>query len=153
MTDLAATEPLRRLVEDFEFVDRPERMELLVEYADRFREVPPEVAHRPFPRENHVARCESEAYVWAEDNPDGTLQYYFAVENPQGISAKAWAAVMDETMSGQPLEAVAGTDPEVIFKLFGRDISMGKGQGLMGMLDHVTSAARRRLNARRAAAT
>jgi sulfur transfer protein SufE len=153
MSTVAAPEPLRKLVEDFEFVDRAERMELLVEYADKFDEVPPDIAERPFPKENHVTRCESEAYVWAEDQPDGTQKYYFAVENPQGVSAKAWAAVMDETLSGQPLEEVAGTDPEIVFKLFGKDISMGKGQGLMGMLDHVTSAARRKLNAARAASS
>ena len=151
MSEVAAPEPLRRLVEDFDFVDRTERMELLVEYADKFAEVPEQIAHRPFPRENHVVRCESDAFVWAEDQPDGTQKYYFAVENPQGLSAKAWAAVMDETLSGQPLEEVAKTDPEVIFRLFGKDISMGKGQGLMGMLDHVTSAARRKLNAEREA--
>lgn len=149
MSETAAPEPLRRLIEDFEFVDRAERMELLVEYADKFSEVPPEVAERPFSKEHHVTRCESDAYVWAEDRPDGTQKYYFAVENPQGLSAKAWAAVMDETMSGQPLEEVANTDPEVVFRLFGRDLSMGKGQGLMGMLDHVTSAARRKLSASR----
>jgi sulfur transfer protein SufE len=153
VTELRAPEPLRRLVEDFEFVDRAERMELLVEYADKFHDVPPEVAERPFAKEHHVARCESEAYVWAEDQEGGTQKYYFAVENPQGLSAKAWAAVMDETLSGQPLEEVAGTDPEVVFMLFGRDVSMGKGQGLMGMLDHVTSAARRKLNAARAASS
>lgn len=151
MTEVSAPEPLRRLVEDFDFVDRAERMELLVEYADRFEEVPERVARRPFPKENHVIRCESDAYVWVEDRPDGTQKYYFAVENPQGVSAKAWAAVMDETLSGQPLEEVAKTDPEVIFRLFGKDISMGKGQGLMGMLDHVTSAAKRKLAERHSA--
>ncbi|MCA9823292.1 MAG: SufE family protein [Dehalococcoidia bacterium] len=147
MSEVNAPAPLRRLVEDFEFVDRAERMELLVEYADKFEEVPERIAHRPFPRENHVVRCESDAYVWVEDREDGTQKYYFAVENPQGVSARAWAAVMDETLSGQPLEEVAKTDPEVIFRLFGKELSMGKGQGLMGMLDHVTSAARRKLHA------
>jgi cysteine desulfuration protein SufE len=89
--------------------------------------------------------------VWAEDLPDGTLKFHFAVENPQGLSAKAWAVIMDTTLSGAPLEQVASVSPDVIFTLYGKDISMGKGQGLMGMLDHVTSAARRRLMANRGA--
>ena len=141
---------LQELLEDFAFVDRNERAQLLIEFADRFKDVEPRIATRPFPEENHVLRCESEAYVWAEDNADGTLKYHFAVENPQGLSAKAWAVIMDVTLSGAPLEQVVRVSPDVIFTLYGKDVSMGKGQGLMGMLDHVTGAAKRRLLERRA---
>ena len=145
------TEPLQRLVEDFAFVDRTERMQLLVEYADKFPDVkvPESMATLPYDEENHVKRCESEAYVWAEETPDDSIKFYFDVLNPQGISAKAWAVIMDEGLSGQSLEAIADVDPQVIFELFGKDLSMGKGQGLMGMLDHVQSAARQRLAAKR----
>lgn len=144
-SDAALTEPLRNLVGDFEFADRQERIDLLLELADGFREVPPEVATRPFDEENHVERCESDAYVWAVDRPDGTLQYYFAVENPQGVSAKSFAVILDEGLSGQPLDRVATTPTDLVFRIYGRDISMGKGQGLMGMLSMATAAARRRL--------
>src|SRR5688572_22604837 len=143
---------LQDVVEDFKFVDRAERAELLIEFADKFESVPEEIATRPFSKEHHVTRCESEAYVWAHENPDGTLKYYFAVENPQGLSAKAWAVIMDETLSNQPIEDVAAVSPEVIFDLYGKDISMGKGQGMMGMLDHVQSFARRKIRERREAA-
>ena len=138
---------LQDLLGDFAFADRSERAELLIEYADQFTDVPPAIAERPFPEENHVQRCESDAYVWAEDLPDGTLKFHFAVENPQGLSAKSWAVILDETLSGQPLEQVAKVPSDVIFDIYGKDLSMGKGQGLMGMLDHVTSAARRKLKA------
>lgn len=138
-------------MDDFAFVDRSERAELLIDFADEFEPVPDRIATRPFPEENHVLRCESEAYVWAEDLPDGTLKYHFAVENPQGLSAKSWAVIMDRSLSGEKLEEVARVSPNVIFEIYGKDLSMGKGQGLMGMLDHVTSLARRRLSARNAA--
>lgn len=140
---------LKALVEDFEFADRTERIDLLIEYADKFEEVPASIAERPFPAENHVERCESDAYVWAEDLPDGTIKYHFAVENPQGLSAKAWAVIMDETLSGQPLEEVADVPCEVVFTVFGKDVSMGKGMGLMGMTDMVTAYAKQRLKARK----
>ncbi len=136
---------LAELVEEFRDLDRTERTEMLIDYADRFQEVPPEIARRPFPEENHVERCESQAYVWAEDLPDGTLKFHFAVENPQGLSAKAWAAIMEETLSGQPLEQVVSVPADVIFQVFGRGLSMGKGEGMMGMLSKVQEAARRHL--------
>lgn len=138
-------QPLHDLLEDFAFVDRNERAELLIEYADEFEEAPEAIAHRPFPEPNHVQRCESEAYVFPEDLPDGTLKFHFAVENPQGLSAKSWAVILDRTLSGQPLEQVASVPTDVIFQVYGKDLSMGKGQGLMGILDHVTGAARRKL--------
>lgn len=141
--ELSLSAPLQELLSDFDLAERDERIELLIEYADRFKEVPPEVAVRPFPEENHVQRCESQAYVWAVDRDDGTQRYFFAVENPQGVSAKSFAVILDETLSGQPLEDVAETPTDVVFKIYGRDISMGKGQGLLGMLSHVTAEARR----------
>lgn len=140
-------ETLERVVQDFEFADRTERIDMLIEYADRFQEVPPEVAERPFPEDHHVQKCESDAYVWAEDLPDGTLKYYFAVENPQGISARAWSVIMDETMSGASLETVASTPCDVVFTVFGKEVSMGKGMGLMGITDMVTAYAKQKLKA------
>jgi cysteine desulfuration protein SufE len=130
-------------------MDRHERTDMLIEYADQFEEVPASVATRPFPELNRAPRCESEAYVWVTDNPDGTLKLHFAVENPQGLSARAWGAILDETLSGLPPEQILTADPELLFDIFGRDLSMGKGQGLLGMLELVQHEARRRLADRR----
>jgi len=138
---------LDRIVNDFQFAERMERIDMLIEFADRFEEVPVWVAERPFSEEHHVQKCESDAYVWAEDQEDGTLKFYFAVENPQGISAKAWSVIMDETLSGQPLEVVAATPCDVVFTVFGKEVSMGKGMGLMGITDMVTTYAKQRLKA------
>lgn len=142
-------EKLKRVLEDFSFItDREERAAYLIELADQFQPVPERIATRPFPEENHVAFCESEAYVWAEDRPDGTLDYYFAVENPQGLSAMAMATILGQAVSGAPLEQVAAISDEIVLDIFGKNISMGKGQGLMGIVSMVREAARRRLRER-----
>src|SRR5690349_1487948 len=68
---------LAEIVDDFATItDRAERTEMLIEWADQFEPVPGEVAERPFPEDHKVPACESEAYVWVEDKPDGTLKYY-----------------------------------------------------------------------------
>ncbi|MBK9125011.1 MAG: SufE family protein [Chloroflexi bacterium] len=139
---------LAELVEDFQSItDRSERAEALIEIADRFPEVrvPAHVAQKPYPEENHVTFCESDAYVWAIDNPDGTVKYYFDVLNPQGLSAMAISVVLDEAYSNQPVEHAAALDTELVFKLFGREISMGKGQGLMGIIAMVRGEAQKRM--------
>ncbi|MEL6270701.1 MAG: SufE family protein [Chloroflexota bacterium] len=146
MAEIPAT--LKEVIEDFEFIeDRTERTEYLIELADRFGEakVPERIATQPYPEENHVQQCESDAYVWAEEKDDGTLQYYFDVLNPQGLSAMAMGVVLAETLSGQPLEEVAAVDENIVFTLFGQNISMGKGVGLMGIVRMAQHEAKRRL--------
>lgn len=141
-------EKLAEIVEDFSTItDRSERAEYLIEIADRFPavRVPPEVASPPYDEARRVPACESEAFVWAVEQPDRTLKYYFDVLNPQGLSAMAMSVILDETCSGQPLEKVAAVQADIVFSLFGREISMGKGQGLMGIVSMVQYEARRRL--------
>lgn len=141
-------EKLTELVEDMASItDRTERAELLIEMADRFSEVrvPPTLATKPYDERHKAPACESEAYVWAVDQSDGSLQYYFDVLNPQGLSAMAMAVILGETVSGEPLDQVVSVSDDVVFKIFGKELSMGKGAGLMGILKLVRAEARARL--------
>jgi cysteine desulfuration protein SufE len=141
-------EKLAEVVEDMESItDRHERADLLIEIADRFDEVkvPPTLAVKPYDERHKAPACESDAYVWAVDQPDGTLKYYFDVLNPQGLSAMAMAVILAETVSGQPLDQVASVSDEIVFKIFGKELSMGKGAGLMGILTLVRGEAKRRM--------
>ena len=139
-------ERLQALLDVFAGVpDTHERTQLLIDFARRFKEVPPEVATRPFAPEHLVKHCESEAYAWAVPNADGTLKLHFAVENPSGVSAKALAAILDKALSGLPAVEIAKVDPEIVETLFRQNISMGKGMGLMSMVLTVAALARRQL--------
>ena len=130
------------------FPDIADRSNMLLSYADKFREVTPEIATRPFDNEHRVPHCESEAYVWAVPQPGGTLKLAFAVENPSGVSAKALAAILDQAVSGLPPEEIAKIDPEIVEQIFRQNISMGKGMGLMSMVQAVRALARKALTAR-----
>jgi len=135
---------LQAVVETFAlFSDPAERTNLLLDYADQFREVPASVATRPFARDHLVPHCESEAYVWAVAQPDGTLTLYFAVENPSGISAKALATILDRSLSGLTPAEIATVPADVVEQIFRQNLSMGKGLGLMSMVQAVTALARR----------
>lgn len=125
--------------------DRADRIQMLIDTARRFQDVPPEVARRPFSEDHRVPACESEAFVWAVPQDDGTLKFHFAVENPQGISAKAMAVILDETLSGQPLDEVAAVRQDVVYDVFGRELSMGKSMGLMSMVAMVATSAKKAL--------
>jgi cysteine desulfuration protein SufE len=118
---------------------------MLLSYSHQFREVPREVATRPFPKSHNVPHCESDAYVWAVRQPEGTLKLYFAVESPSGVSARALATILDRTLSGLPAAEIARVTPEIVERIFRQNISMGKGMGLMSMVQAVQTLAKNAL--------
>lgn len=137
---------LDRLLDTFDmFPDPADRTGMLLSYADQFKEVPPEIATRPFPKDHQVPQCESDAYVWAMRQPDGTLRLYFAVENPSGVSARALAAILDRTLSGLPASEIAQVSTDIVERIFRQNISMGKGIGLMSMVQAVQALAKKAL--------
>lgn len=144
-SEVASLPELAELVSMLSELDRAGRIEALIALAGSYREVPARLAARPFPESNRVPACESQAYVFAEARADGRLDFHFAVENPQGISAKALAAILARTLSGAPLAAVAELPVELVERIFGRELSLGKSLGLSGMLLAVQRAAREQL--------
>ena len=148
MSQAAPSPGLARLLDYLGTIeDRAERIELLIEIADRYRDVPESIARRPYPQDRLVPACESEAYFWAEDlgRADGAFRIHFAVENPQGISARAMAVILDEGLSGRPPAELAGLSTDLPFEIFGKELSLGKNLGLAGMVGMVRFAARSRL--------
>jgi cysteine desulfuration protein SufE len=135
-------ERLEQVVAGLEGLEREERLQMLIDMAKNYPRVPERMARRPYPAEHRVPGCESEAYVWTEPQSDGTLRYYFAVENPQGISAMALAAILGKTLAGVDRDQVESVSPDVIYRIFGRELSMGKSLGLMGIVNMVRAAAR-----------
>jgi cysteine desulfuration protein SufE len=143
MGDAALPARLQNLLEMFElFSDPADRTGMLLSYADQYKEVPQEIARRPFDTSHQVPQCESDAYVWAMKRPDDTLQLYFAVENPSGVSAKALAAILERTLSGLSASEIAKVGPEIVERIFRQNISMGKGMGLMSMVQAVQALAK-----------
>jgi cysteine desulfuration protein SufE len=135
---------LRDVIDTFALVsDSADRSNLLIDFADRFRPVPPEIATPPFSKQHLVPYCESEAYVWLVPQADGTANLHFAVENPSGISAKALASILGSTLSGLTPEEIEQVSPDIVEQIFRQNISMGKGMGLMAMVQAVQALARR----------
>ena len=136
---------LRALLDDLNAItDRDEKMEYLIELAEEFKPVSESVATAPFPETARVPSCQSEVFAFANPEGDG-LKFSFAVENPQGISAKAMASILDQTLSGAPLQEVIDVPSDIVYDIFGRNIGMGKGQGLTSMLFMVQTFARNAL--------
>ena len=129
---------MTEMLSELDALDRVERAQYLLELSDEFMEVPETIAVRPFPEDRRVPKCESEAFVWAQDQDDGTLKFHYAVENPLGISARAMGAILDETMSGQPMEQVANVSARYRAPHLRPSTLHGQGRGISrhGRVDH-----------------
>jgi cysteine desulfuration protein SufE len=128
-------EKLQSLIDELALIEDPQdRIGFLIDYADKFNEVPESIAKRPFPAETKVPFCESEAYVFPVYSDDGTIKYYYAVDNPNGVSAKALAQIFSSTLAGAKPEDIEKIPLDVIYKIFGQSLSMGKNMGLTGIL-------------------
>ncbi len=122
------------------FPDRADRIEALIGLADEYQarakaEVPRDAQHR-------VPACESEVYMSAVPFQEG-LRFQFAVDNPQGMSAMAMARILDDSLSGIPVDQVLAVPDDLVYTIFGRELSMGKSAGLMGMVQMVRAEAKR----------
>ena len=129
---------LQEIVDTISFFENQnDRINVLIDYAEKFKEVPEEIAGSPYPDSNKVEYCESEAYVWAKKNEDGIIKLYFAVDNPQGVSAKALCVILDEGLSGETAENILKVKTDVVLEIFGQSLSMGKNLGLTGIVQHI----------------
>lgn len=113
--------------------DRAERIQVLIALGEQFRPVGPNVAEEPYPEANKVPACESEAYGWTWLE-DGKLKLGYVILNPQGISAMAMARILESSLDGQDPEVVKSIPEDIVYRIFGRELSMGKSAGLMGMI-------------------
>lgn len=135
-SDVSKTlERLKKIIEGINSLSsRAERIETLISLADKYHPVESNVASPPYSEEHRVQDCESEVYVWTVQQKDGSIKLHFAVENPQGVSAMALAAILDEGLSGSLPEEIAEVSEDVVYEIFGNEISLGKSMGLTGIV-------------------
>lgn len=134
---------LSEFLENFDLVsDRTERIDLLIELAKEFEPINPSETELPYPEDHRVPGCESEAFTWTFQNPDGRLRVEFAIQNPQGMSAKALAQILRTTLIGSSPQEIQAISEDIVFRIFGKDISMGKSMGLTNMIGQIKAQAR-----------
>lgn len=115
------------------FPDKQDRIQMLISFSEKYKLPPKEIAMRPYDESHRVRGCESEVFVWAFKEGNG-VKLYYAVDNPQGVSAMALCAILDESLSGRSVDEIGQVPDEIVYEIFGRELSMGKSMGLMGIV-------------------
>jgi cysteine desulfuration protein SufE len=132
---------LQEMLDDLAmFPERAERIDALISIGDGFKN--PDASVVPRTPETRVPGCESEVFITSSPLGQGR-KFLFGVDNPQGISAMALAQILDSTLSGEPASEVEKVSEEVVFEIFGRELSMGKSLGLTNMVKMVKQEARK----------
>ena len=123
---------LQSLLDDLAmFPDRSDRIEALIALSREYVHPDPGAVART--ERARVPGCESEVFMGL----DGGC-FRFAVDNPQGVSAMALARILEEGLDSQP----ADVPDELVYEVFGKELSMGKSMGLTNMVRMVRDAAK-----------
>jgi cysteine desulfuration protein SufE len=129
------TEMLQETLADLDLLtDRQDRIDYLISLAEEFENPGPDEVPRT--AETRVPGCESEVYIVKRDR-----EFRIAVDNPQGVSAMALAVILEQSLSGESPENIRAVPEDVVYRIFGKDLSMGKSMGLTGMVRMVKSLA------------
>lgn len=124
---------LQSMLEDLAmFPDRADRIEALIGLSREY--VHPSPDEVPRTETARVPGCESEVFMGRHEG-----RFRFAVDNPQGVSAMALAVFLEQGLEGRP----SGDVPDdLVYQVFGNELSMGKSMGLTNMVRMVREAAK-----------
>ena len=122
---------LQSQIDDLSCLERTDRIDYLIAIGEEYQNF----SEAEVPREEvrKVPGCESEVFLASEAYENGR-RFRFAVDNPQGISAMAMAMILDRGLSGVAPNLIQEVPEEIVYDIFGRELSMGKSLGLKGMI-------------------
>jgi cysteine desulfuration protein SufE len=99
------SERLAAIVDEFASAPRDVVLEMLLEYSDAVRPLPPEFAGHAGMEQ--VPECQTPFYLKADVTPNGTVELYFDCP-PEAPTTRAFAGILAEGLEGaSPAEVLA----------------------------------------------
>lgn len=132
MTD-ALPAALAEIQADFLSLPEPERLQLLLEFANELPEIPEELASRPELHER-VAECQSPVYIYLEVSDDDIVTMH-ATAPPEAPTTRGFASILVQGITGLTADevlAIPADYPQTIGLT--RAVSPLRIGGMTGML-------------------
>jgi cysteine desulfuration protein SufE len=104
MTNSELPESLARIREDFLALDRPDRLILLLEFANDLPELPPRYADHPDLLER-VVECQSPVFIFVEVGDDRVVHLH-ATAPKEAPTTRGFASILAEGLSGLTADQV-----------------------------------------------
>lgn len=138
MTDTAQVLPpgLADIVADFEGLADPEKLQLLLEFAENLPPLPPRYADHPELLEP-VPECQSPIFLIAEvdsTGPEPVARLYFSAP-PEAPTTRGFAGILYEGLDGLPVDQVLAVPADLAMRLpLAAVVSPLRLRGLSAML-------------------
>lgn len=124
---------LREIIAEFADLEPRERLELLLEFANRLPALPPEYQARQAAGENRIHECMTPVWMWIEIS-DGRVRIH-AASAEEAPTVKGFLSVLREALDGaSPREVLAV--PVTLLALLGLQQALGmtRMRGLQAIL-------------------
>lgn len=138
MTTQALPSALAAIVDDFQALSEPERLQLLLEFSEGLPELPDRLKDHPELLEQ-VVECQSPLFltIETENNDDGAVRLFFKAP-PEAPTTRGFAGVLHEGLDGLTAAEILSV-PDDMPELLGltRAITPLRMRGMTAMLGRI----------------
>jgi cysteine desulfuration protein SufE len=128
---------LKELIRLFDGLTRQERMELLLEFADRLPEVPQRLGQDTSQRQP-VHECMTPTWIYVE--PEGESARIYVEVAEEAPSIRAVATLIIEGCQGAPREQILAVSVDLAVQVFGPEMVGQRRYGLAGLISSIKQA-------------
>jgi cysteine desulfuration protein SufE len=131
---------LQTIVQDFGELEGQEKLEYLLELADRLPPLPEWLLGRRDSMDI-VHECMTAVFIYAELEADGGVRFYIDVP-PEGPTVRGYATILQEGLSGETAAAVAAVPTEFYLQMGLQQVLSGQRlNGIGAILEHMKRVA------------
>ncbi|MCW2133353.1 cysteine desulfuration protein SufE [Arthrobacter sp. VKM Ac-2550] len=129
---------LAEIIDDFQAMEEPERLQLLLEFSRSLPDLPEHLAGQPELLEQ-VVECQSPLFLTLEigDGPEEPVEIYFSAP-PEAPTTRGFAGVLHEGLNGLPAAEILAVPDDVPEQLgLTRAITPLRLRGMSAMLARI----------------
>lgn len=137
MSDLPAK--LQEIVEDFNYCEGQEKLEYLLEFAERLPALPPHLIGQKN-QMDEVHECMSPVFIFAEKD-NGRVTYHFDIP-PEAPTVRGFATILKEGLDGLSPAQIQAIPNEFYFQMGLQNVLTGQRlNGIGAILAHMKTLA------------
>lgn len=133
-SQLAYPARLEEILEEFDGLTRPERMEMLIDYSDRLPEVPERLKQEKDP-DHQVHECRTPTWVYVEPSGESANIYVEVEESAPTI--RAIADIIIEGSKNAPRRQILAIPDDIPVRVLTPEIGMQRIYGLSGLINNI----------------
>lgn len=134
-------ETLQNIVADFQIMEGQEKLEYLLELADRLPPLPDWLAARRDSMDV-VHECMTTVFAYAQKDGQGGIRFFLDVP-PESPTVRGYATILQEGLSGATLGEIESVPTEFYLQMGLQSVLSGQRlNGIGAILDHMKRLAR-----------